>query len=394
MRTTIAIAPPWSVLRPLQGAPPPGGKQRGFPVHADLADTLARAAPLDEPHPVARHVCAVLSSWAYSDAETVAMILSRLGLQDCRVRCVECANPAMRIRSTGFLVQSADGRVVLLAYRGTDPFDLSAWAVDADINHPTLLAAGDVPAGEGDAVVHAGFYRNQRATWYEVVGALQRALRGDGVLEPGEEARVCEGRAEPPAAPARRPLEALYVTGHSLGAAMATLAAFRIGKDDPALRRVLKQVYLFAPPMVGDAGFRAQWRRVRIAEGTTLDGRVFAHTYERDVVPHVPPRGATRYVHVGTHYRSAIDGKGGAAGAWLPGDAPEQCDVHDMARAVLPLFVGGHLAWRDLLGVLGLPLDALRALGSRPYSFADHIPTHYVVCSQPPGVKTEFGDDF
>lgn len=384
MKTTYAIAPPWSVLRPAKGAPAPGAKIRDFPVHVALEETLATAAPPEEPHAVARHVCAVLAAWSYSDADTVAMIMARLGLNDCRVRCVELSNNAMIIRSTAFLVQSVDGRVVLLAYRGTDPFDFSTWAVDADINQPALLTSGNVRAGGGRGLVHAGFYRNQRATWYEVVAALKRALRGESILEDGEGA-----------APPRQPLEALYVTGHSLGAAMATIAAYKLAEDDDYtdLERVLKQVYLFAPPMVGDPGFKQLWNGVTLADGGTLDARVFAHTYARDVVPCVPPHGATRYVHVGKHYASRA-AEGGGPPAWGPAEAPRQCSVLDMVHAVEPV-IFGHITLRVLLPLVGPVIGkVMDTISPRALSFADHVPTNYVLCSQPAGVNTEFGDDF
>jgi hypothetical protein len=208
MKKTFAIAPPWSELRPVKGAPM-SGKRKGFPVYADLEARLAGVARTSEPDPVARHVCATLSGWAYSDADTVSMILSRLGLQGCRVRCLDLANDALLIRSTAYLVQSSDGRVALLAYRGTDPFDLSTWAVDADVNNPTILSAGNVRVGamregdggegrpgESEALVHAGFYRNQRATWFEIVGALKRALAGKSIFVDDEEALV-PGAAAP-----------------------------------------------------------------------------------------------------------------------------------------------------------------------------------------------------
>jgi hypothetical protein len=405
MRTTTAIAPSWSVLRPVKGAPAPGAKAKGFPVYEALEAKLADAAPLDQPHAIARHVSAVLAGWAYSDADTVSMIMSRTGLKDCRVRCFEVANNGLLIRSTGFLVQSADGRVALLAYRGTDPFDLSTWAVGADINHPTILTSGNVRANQGGALVHAGFYRNQRATWYEIVGALKRALHGQSILEEKEEKALVERRLEEvrslrgdeeprEAPPERQPLEALYVTGHSLGAAMATIAAYKIAADPdyPDIEAVLKQVYLFAPPMVGDARFKDLWNQAMVAPQTTLDSRVFAHTFERDVVPHVPPQGKTTYVHVGKHYASEDTGSAPPV-HWVPAKAPRQCTVIDMLRAVEPLLFG-HITWRELIPG-GAILDVVKdVIGSRPLSFADHVPTNYVLCSQPPGVNSEFGDDF
>lgn len=359
-----------------------------------LADEVT---PANKPHDIARHVCATLAGWAYSDANTVAMIAARLGLQDCRVRCFDLANSGMIIRSTAHLVQSASGRVLLLAYRGTDPFDLSTWAVDADINNPQVLTVRATRERKNQPVVHGGFYRNQRATWFEVVTALQRALSGKSILDEEEEAAF-NGRPAP-----KSKLEALYVTGHSLGAAMATLAAFKIAADPDygEILKVLKQVYLFAPPMVGNEEFAELWRNM----GKSLNDCVFAHTFARDVVPHLPPEGETKYVHVGNHYFSEEE-RGEARIRWTsdPREPPHQCKFLEMAHAVEPLLLG-HLTWRELFGsgVIGKSVNAVikldqglfeRVSGVRRYSFADHSPTNYVVTSQSRDVTTEFGDDF
>ena len=113
-----------------------------FPVYADLEDRLVTAARPDE---IARHVCSVLAGWAYSDAQTVADMMTRLGLVRSRCRAFLVSNNSMFIRSTAYLIQSESGRVALLAYRGTDPFDLSTWAADYDVN-PTAIK---VPRGAG-----------------------------------------------------------------------------------------------------------------------------------------------------------------------------------------------------------------------------------------------------
>jgi hypothetical protein len=73
---------------------------------------------------------------------------------------------ALFICSTSYLVQSADGRVVILAYRGTEPANGINWLTDADV-HPDKIA---IPFSNGDRsyAVHEGFYRNVRATRYAV----------------------------------------------------------------------------------------------------------------------------------------------------------------------------------------------------------------------------------
>jgi len=70
----------------------------------------------------------------------------------------------------------------------------------------------------------------------------------------------------------------IWMTGHSLGAALATLAASRFGN--------VQGVYTFGSPRVGDEVFR---ERLKI--------RIYRIVNNDDIVPRVPPSGA--YVHVG-----------------------------------------------------------------------------------------------
>ncbi len=92
--------------------------------------------------------------------------------------------------------------------------------------------------GSPEDYVHAGHYRNVRSTGYEIVGALARAIDGRSVLKDG---------AQMPNA-----LEALYITGHSLGAASAAMLAIMLVTEPqykPILSK-LKAVYTFAQPMI------------------------------------------------------------------------------------------------------------------------------------------------
>ncbi len=402
MKSFALLSPLRSALRPVKG------QGAGFPIYPqldqDLLRPLAAPARVDE---TARHVCSVLSSWAYSDLPTVAMMMTRLGLEArSRCRCFEIVNHGMLLHTTAYLIQSRSGKVALLAYRGTDPFDLSAWAVDNDVNPATVPVPDARSAGREQPVVHGGFYRNQRATWFGVVGALARALSGQSILSAEDAAAFDEADRADALAPGA-PLEALYVTGHSLGAAQAALASYRIASDaNPTYRKIaarMMQTYLFAPPMVGNAAFAQLWQTIRIphegSAGDPLAARVFCHTFERDIVPHLPPEGKTRFAHVGTHYQSKHSGaaKGPDDYEWVPGEAPRPGKVLDMLAAILPLFTS-QVSLDQLLEIalpdLVAKLTGWLLTSKARYSFADHLPTNYVLGSQPAGKMTEFGDDF
>src|SRR5262249_20358123 len=153
---------------------------RGFPVYPRLVDDLTRAGTGYSRQ--AAHVCAVLSGWAYSAQETVATMMVRLGLERNRCRFISLVNDTMFVCSNAFLIQSECGRLALLAYRGTEPVNFVNWLTDADVNPITLPVPGGRALDGEPARIHGGFYRNQRATWFDVEQGLRLALDGRSIL--------------------------------------------------------------------------------------------------------------------------------------------------------------------------------------------------------------------
>ncbi|MEL6601963.1 MAG: lipase family protein [Cyanobacteria bacterium J06614_10] len=73
-------------------------------------------------------------------------------------------------------------------------------------------------------------------------------------------------------------LPPLYITGHSLGGALATMAAAALSDNGVAVAGV----YTFGQPRVGDRTFASQLN-------THIKGKVFRFVNNNDIVPHVPP---------------------------------------------------------------------------------------------------------
>jgi hypothetical protein len=508
MKREIIIGPSFKDLRPIRGA-----VDSQFPIFNNLEGILAgervedplTGEPFDR-DAVARYVCAVLSAWVYSDLETVATIMTRLGLERCRGRSIEISNTASLVRSVGYLIQSWDRKVALLAYRGTDPFDLSTWAVNADLNPSTVIwptkptrsptgqsdsaaqtsapsggfnpvaavgalvgslgehagstlrdiaqatesvaervglgeparvagrglnalgklaqLGGELPAAtlgsivsperkpefikRDSAHVHAGFYRNQRATWFDLAKALSLAIDSGDIfrvseskgLEPRTYTDEPQERKDPPAS---NKLAHLYITGHSQGAAMAVIAAFRIATE-PEYKRLkerLHHVYAFAPPTVGNKLFATTLNAV-------LEDKVSCFVYRKDVVPHLPPLldRSLEFTHVGKFFEvPASETKSADECHWSGAkELPERAtsagqlllaftaafgENLDLALALLSI-LRFQIAERSLGGLFG------KLFEDRRYVLYDHLPVHYVAVSQLPNRKhiTELGGDF
>jgi hypothetical protein len=429
-------------------------KGKGAPNYPGLGDILIDAPR--HPDPRIAYAMAVLSAYAYAgygqrgDAETVSMIMTRMGLEQNRCSLFEQRVDAMYIASCAYLVQSEDGRVVILCYRGTQPEDVISVMTDADVVPEQIEVELD---GE-EHRVHGGFYRNMRVTRYLVIEALRLAVEGYSI-EP-----VKEPAKAPPRV--RKPLEALYITGHSLGGAMAALMGV-ILVNEPAYERIaakLRAIYTFGQPMLGDPAFADACER-----NDVLRDNLIRYIYDRDVVPHLPSRPVGPYAPFGREFQYerdlgvvedalAVVGEAADQLASIPGDLLRAArnplitagvlgdmrgDALDLAGGVLDGFtraagdipraisdpqtaaadaahwikrrlVGGSGRWKERMGnarseqiqnLSGLNVAAAAFLAKRlelarsvpfKYSFDDHIPNHYISALATKGVRSEFGD--
>ncbi len=338
------------------------------PVYRDLTGRLATTRIV--PDRDVAFVLAVCSSYAYGDARTVATIMDRLGLTKNRCRMVSEYVDALFLTSTAYLVQSEDGRVAILCYRGTPPTSLVTWVTDFQVEPVKVQVPA--PSGAGSGQVHAGFYRNVRSTRFAIVKLLEDAIAGRSILDPVEN----PADRTPP-----HGLEVLYVTGHSLGGASAALFAALLtsqpspyGGIDPGtyaeIRKRLRAVYTYGSPMVGDPAFADACARDRL-----LGKRVIRFVYANDLIPRVPPRASGRFEHFGRECRYTPAGPGGR---WEPSRPRKQ--VRSLFRvATAPL------------AVVAKSLTVTRRIRFRA-SLADHFPQYYIDALTPGPLRSEFGD--
>ena len=168
-----------------------------------------------------------------------------------------------------FLLTKSIGadNVAILAFRGTEPKELSDILADARIS---LIPCTAPTPGKA----HCGFEDALKAVWDPIAAKLRALL----------------------------PNTRLFITGHSLGAALATVAYANVLMNPP-LAKLPTELYTFGSPRVGDPAF-AQYLNGKLAipAPITQSNYPAAHAFrfinEEDVVTRVAPR-EMGYDHVG-----------------------------------------------------------------------------------------------
>jgi hypothetical protein len=188
--------------------------------------------------------CRLDSSFAF-DQDRIRKTVGRIQCTDCQF--FESAGDSAGRGSHGFLVLDDLAKLAVLAFRGTDKDDPTDLADDLNAWPEPWRAGGNV---------HRGFAKALLEIWSEVDSALGRTTGYK-----------------------------LLFTGHSLGAAMATLAASL---------RTPTSLYTFGSPRVGDAAFVDMLQENRIDHHRYVDCC--------DLVARVPPENVLGYAHYGSPY--------------------------------------------------------------------------------------------
>jgi len=136
-------------------------------------------------------------------------------------------------------VVATTSEAMIIAFAGTDPLNLLNWVSDFYLGRP-------------DADVHQGFADAADAVWTDVGAAIERSMKDES---------------------------ALFIAGHSLGAAIALVTADR-ARDEKKLQQ--GEVYVFGSPRVGRDDFVSRYN-----DRFGLTTYRFVHGI--DIVPTVPP---------------------------------------------------------------------------------------------------------
>lgn len=172
----------------------------------------------------------------YSDGTSVRRFLSKWQFPDVRI--------LRGFHTQGFIARQ--GNTLIVAFRGTEPINAGDWLTDINYHQCEILPS--VPG-----LVHQGFARALEEVREPMLNAVAE-LSGGGVTQ-------------------------TFITGHSLGGALAVLAASVL--QSQGTRRIAA-VYTFGQPRVGDSRFS-------MAFDAKLGTVTFRYVNDRDIVPHLPP---------------------------------------------------------------------------------------------------------
>lgn len=231
------------------------------------------------------------------------------------------------VHTRGIVVEGRGATIV--AFAGTDPLVPANWLTDFNVGLNVGINAGVTPGP-----VHRGF-----------------EMAFDAVSDQVTQALADRGGEEP-----------VLVTGHSMGAALAVIAAERLLSDE-GMRATA--VYAFGMPRVGDEDFALRYN-------DTLGAATYRLVHGEDIVATVPPS-RFGFRHVGRLMRSP------RAGHFA--DKSPALEFSDDPPFVNSLVTGLQQGLRDLFALQPQPTfrdDALgRMSGLLAPPIADHLPDRY-----------------
>lgn len=198
------------------------------------------------------------SSWAYSNFSDFCSAMERLGIKEYECTKISVENGSLISDTEAYFIKS--DRIGILAFRGTE-FSVIDLLTDASISPVNIPDLGEV---------HGGFYMALATAWPKIIDVLNENINT---------------------------IDALYITGHSLGGALASLTGVLLAKS-PQYANIsgkLVGIYTFGQPMIGYEKFAKEAERL-------IGSKTHRFVYKKDVVARLPGVTAGKYAHFGNQY--------------------------------------------------------------------------------------------
>jgi len=266
-----------------------------------------------------------MSQLAYETAheDKITKILDDWGMRNLAVSDNKVGNRFPPL-SACFVAAECRGATII-AFAGSDPLELEDWITDfMALPSPTAL--------------HSGFERALGTVWSKLQQLIAQPNAQNG--------------------------KTLFFTGHSLGGALAILAAERTKRE---LQAQATAVYTFGSPRTGVADFFDKYT-------PSLGNSTFRLVHGTDIVPTVPPALPSGFRHVGQAIICKTDG--------FFGENPELREREGNEPNLLASAVQAAVAdlraltsFRFFRGIGPRTLD--RLAGVLPRIMRDHVPANY-----------------
>jgi len=173
--------------------------------------------------------------------------------------------------ANGF-VSIIDGNELVISYSGTNSASMTNWIEDINM---IKEQAFDVCDG---CFVHRGFYHTYKSIREDILTAFQTMYTPK--------------------------IQTLSITGHSLGAGLATLTVSDILRNYDLSSIATKHIYVYGSPRVGGYNYMSDYDSLLSEEGLEH----FRIVHAKDPVPHLPPSTMDFYgVGVEIFYEESFD---------------------------------------------------------------------------------------
>ncbi|KAJ1698281.1 hypothetical protein LUZ63_006793 [Rhynchospora breviuscula] len=225
-------------------------------------------------------LCIMASKLAYENANVIQdVVTNRWKMHFVEFYC--CWNEYQKERSTQVFImcdkqQNAD--IILISFRGTEPFDADDWCTDFDYSWYHIPQLGKI---------HMGFLEALGLGTRDQISTVQLSLQDPKSFSENRDKRNAyyAVRNKLRSLLKMHPNAKFIVTGHSLGGALAILfPAILLFHEETEIVERLLAVSTFGQPRVGDA----QLERFMEAHVCHPVDKYFRVVYCNDLIPRIP----------------------------------------------------------------------------------------------------------